>query len=503
MKPLRRRTFIAGGLATAGATVLAPHVANAAAYPFTLGVASGEPSADGFVIWTRLAPSPLNADGLGGMAGRPVGVEWQIASDQRFSRVVRTGRVTAVQASAHSVHVEVAGLRPGCEYWYRFRATGFISPVGRARTAPALGTSPPLTMLFASCSHYESGYFTAYRRMAEEHPDLVLHLGDYFYEGATNTSAVRSHLPTTELNSLADYRVRLAQYKTDLDLQAAHAAAPWVVVWDDHEVENNYAGLIRADSSPEGDFRARRSAAYKAYYEHMPLRAAQAPVAEDMQLYRRIQWGGLASFHMLDTRQYRDDQACGDGTKVCPAADDPARTITGAAQEAWLLDGMNQKLATWDLVGQQVFFAQKLTTAEGAKSMDSWDGYTANRGRLQRAWDEQGNRSTVVLTGDVHRSWASNLMLDYTTQDKVIGTELVTTSVTSSGDGNKAENALSPLNPHVKFFNNLRGYVRTVITPTRMSVDFRAVDKVTVRDYPVKTVRSYVVEAGNPGLQAP
>ena len=503
MKPLRRRTFLAGGLAGAGTVVLAPRVAGAIGYPFALGVASGEPAADGFVIWTRLAPSPLNADGLGGMANAPVAVEWQVAADQRFAQVVRTGTATAVRASAHSVHVEVTGLQPGREYWYRFRAAGFLSPVGRARTAPAPGTSPALTMLFTSCAHFESGYFTAYRRMAEEHPDLVLHLGDYLYESPATTTAVRTHLPSAELSSLADYRVRHAQYKADVDLQAAHAAAPWLVVWDDHEVENNYAGLVRADNSPAGDFRARRSAAYQAYYEHMPLRAAQAPIAENMRLYRRVQWGGLAPFHLLDTRQHRDDQACGDGTKACPAADDPNRTITGTAQESWLLGGMNQQRATWDLLGQQVFFAQRLAAADGSKSMDAWDGYTANRGRLQRGWHAQGNRSTVVLTGDVHRSWASDLMLDYTSQDKVIGTELVTSSVTSGGDGNAADNGLSSLNPHVKFFKNLRGYVRTVTTSDRMAVDFRAVDKVTLRDYPVKTVRSYVVEAGNPGLQAP
>jgi alkaline phosphatase D len=223
-----------------------------------------------------------------------------------------------------------------------------------------------------------------------------------------------------------------------------------------------------------------------------------------MLLHRRVRWGSLATFHLLDTRQYRDDQACGDGTKVCPAADDPARTITGTAQETWLIDGLRQKLATWDFLGQQVFFAQRLADADGAKSMDAWDGYTANRTRIQNAWDASGNKGTVVLTGDVHRSWAANLMQDYGSQNRVIGTELVTTSITSGGDGNAAENGLNPaLNPHVKYFKNLRGYVKTRTTTTEMHVDFRAVDKVTVRDYPVKTVGSYVVEADNPGLQAP
>ncbi|GLZ36369.1 phosphodiesterase [Lentzea sp. NBRC 105346] len=454
MTALRRRTFILGSLTGVGATTLATSSANAISYPFTLGVASGEPAPDGFVIWTRLAPSPLNADGLGGMPSTSISVEWQVATDRNFTQLVRTGTFTAVPASAHSVHVEVGGLQPGREYHYRFRAEGHISQTGRALTAPQPGTSPALTMLFTSCSHFEAGYFTAYRRMAEENPDLILHLGDYIYEGAASTTSVRKHAPAVEISTLANYRVRHAQYKTDPDLQAAHAAAPWLVVWDDHEVENNYANLVRNDSSPAGDFRARRAAAYKAYYEHMPLRAAQAPVNENLLLHRRIRWGSLATFHLLDTRQYRDDQACGDGTKVCPEADSPTRTITGTSQESWLLDGMRQKLGTWDFLGQQVFFAQKLASSDGAKSMDSWDGYTANRDRIQKGWDASGNRGTVVLTGDVHRSWASNLMLDYRTQDKIIGTELVTTSVTSSGDGNAAETSPQPLNPHVKFYKN-------------------------------------------------
>ncbi|ONI76066.1 alkaline phosphatase [Actinosynnema sp. ALI-1.44] len=502
MTRLHRRTFIVGGLAAVGAPMLSTSTANALAFPFTLGVASGEPTADGIVLWTRLAPRPLNADGLGGMPNTPVTVEWQVGIDQGFSQLAASGSATAVQASAHTVHVEVTGLQPDREYWYRFRADGHISQVGRARTAPAPGSGSALTMLFASCSHYETGYFTAYRRMAEERPDLILHLGDYIYEGAAS-ARVRTHNPTAEISNLANYRVRHALYKMDVDLQAAHAAAPWAVVWDDHEVENNYANLVRNDQSPAGDFRARREAAYRAYFEHMPLRSAQAPVRENMQLYRRLQWGSLATFHMLDTRQYRDDQACGDGSKLCPEADAPNRTLTGTAQENWLLDGMGQHRGTWDLIGQQVFFAQKLAKADGTKSMDSWDGYTANRKRIQDGWQARGNTSTVVLTGDVHRSWAGNIMNNYASQDKVIGTELVTTSVSSDGDGNAADNGLSSLNPHVKHYRNLRGYVRTSITPTRMNVDFRTVDKVSVRDYPVKTDKSYVIEAGNPGLQAP
>jgi alkaline phosphatase D len=500
--PLRRRTFLLGGLAGAGAGLVAfSSSSSAATYPFALGVASGEPAADGFVLWTRLAPSPLDPDGFGGMPDQPVGVEWQVATDEYFREVVASGTTTAVRAWAHSVHVEVTGLAAGRVYWYRFRANGHLSQVGRTRTAPAVGTSPALTMLFASCAHYASGYFTAYRRMAEENPDLILHLGDYIYESAA--SGVRTHQPTREITSLTDYRLRHAQYRSDVDLQAAHHVAPWVVVWDDHEVENNYAGMTRENDTPSGDFRARRGAAYKAYYEHMPLRSAQLPSAENLQLYRRLRWGSLATLHMLDTRQYRMDQACGDGSKVCPAADDPARTITGTQQESWLLGGLGQRLGTWDLIGQQVFFAQRLNSADGARSMDAWDGYTANRKRIQDGWQASGNTSTVVLTGDVHQHWAANIMNNYTSQDRIVGTELVTTSVTSGGDGDAAQDGTSSRNPHVKFNKNQRGYVRTVTTPTQMNVDFRVLDKVTVRDLPVRTAKSYVIQAANPGLQNP
>ncbi len=499
---LRRRTFLIGGLAGTGAGLVAFGSAGAAAaaYPFMLGVASGEPSADGFVLWTRLAPNPLASDGFGGMPDAPVAVEWQVVSDQNFGTVVASGTTSAVRAAAHSVHIGVTGLPAGREYWYRFRANGHISQVGRTRTAPAVGTSPTLTMLFASCSHFASGYYTAYRRMAEEYPDLILHLGDYIYE--SGAADVRAHAPAREITSLADYRIRHAQYKSDVDLQAAHQVAPWVVVWDDHEVEDNYANLIRGNPDPAGDFRVRRAAAYQAYYEHMPLRSAQAPVGENLQLYRRLRWGSLATFHMLDTRQYRMDQACGDGTKDCPEADDPARTITGKTQEDWLLAGMGQRLATWDLIGQQVFFAQRLTST-GNRSMDSWDGYNANRKRIQDGWQARGNTSTVVLTGDVHKHWANNIMNNYTTQDKVIGTELITTSITSGGDGDPADDGTLPVNPHILFNKHLRGYVRTVTRPTQMSVDFRVLDRVTARDYPVKTAKSYVIQAGNPGLQNP
>ncbi|MFG1919288.1 alkaline phosphatase D family protein [Micromonospora sp. NPDC048898] len=507
MTRLSRRIFVLGGLVAAGVAVTPRQGARAAVpYPFKLGVASGDPAPDSVVLWTRLAPSPLNADGQGGMANADVTVEWQVSTTDRFTSLVASGSVTARYADAHSVHAIAGGLAADSDYYYRFRAQGQISPVGRTRTAPAPGTfGRDLVMAFASCAHYEAGYYTAYRRMAEENPGLILHLGDYIYEGGVNTSAVRQHVGA-EIVSLADYRRRYALYKSDPDLQAAHAAAPWLVVPDDHEVENNYATMVRADSSPTltaAQWTARRTAAYRAYYENMPLRPASAASGNSIPLYRRVRWGQLATFHMLDTRQFRDDQACGDGWKVCADADLASRSLTGANQEAWLLDGLAQRYGTWDILGQQVFFARQFD-ASGAASMDAWDGYRASRGRIQTGWQQRGVRNPLVLTGDVHRSWANDLKADYANPSSAtIGTELVCTSISSTGNGTGSTtipNAAT--NPHLKFYSDRRGYVRTTISRSQVRADFRAVNTVTEHGAAASTVRSFVILDGQPGLQA-
>ncbi|WP_203706365.1 alkaline phosphatase D family protein [Asanoa iriomotensis] len=506
MTRLSRRIFVLGGLATVGTTIVPLSGALAALpYPFKLGVASGEPAADSVVLWTRLAPTPLNADGQGGMANADVTVDWQVSTTDTFATLVAQGTVTARYADAHSVHVVAGGLAPDADYYYRFRAQGHLSPVGRTRTAPATSTfGRDFTMAFASCAHYESGYYTAYRRMAEDRPDLVLHLGDYIYEGGAG-SGVRQHVGA-EIVSLADYRRRYALYKSDPDLQAAHQAAPWLVVPDDHEVENNYAGTVRENNTPAltaAQWTARRSAAYKAYYENMPLRPSSANNGNSIQLYRRVRWGQLATFHMLDTRQFRDDQACGDGSKVCADADLASRSITGAAQEAWLLDGLGQKLGTWDVIGQQVFFARQFTST-GAASMDAWDGYRASRSRIQAGWQQRGVRNPVVLTGDVHRAWANDLKADYANPNSAtIGTELVCTSITSGGNGSGTTTVPNVgTNPHLRFHQDRRGYTRTTISRTQIRADFRAVATVTEHGAPVTTTRSFAILDGRPGLQA-
>ncbi|MEU4291510.1 alkaline phosphatase D family protein [Kribbella sp. NPDC026596] len=511
MSPISRRTLVFGGIAAAGVSALPARSAVIAAtaavpYPFQLGVASGEPDANSVVLWTRLAPSPVNADGQGGMANADVTVDWQVSTTDTFSTLVASGSVAAKYAAAHSVHVVAGGLSPDSDYYYRFRAQGHLSPVGRTRTTPAVGAAGrDLVMAFTSCSHYEEGYFTVYRRMAEEKPGVVLHLGDYIYEYGPTTGRPRLHAGTAEIVSLANYRQRYAQYKTDPDLQAAHAAAPWIVVPDDHEVENNYAGTVRENNTPAltaAQWTARRSAAYQAYYENMPLRPAQVNSGNSIQLYRRLRWGSLATFHMLDTRQYRNDQACGDGWQLCSDADLASRSLPGNSQETWLLDGLNQHLGTWDIIGQQVFFARRFNST-GA-SMDSWDGYRASRARIQQGWVDRAVRNPVVLTGDVHRAWASDLKADYNNASSAtIGTELVTSSVTSSGDGDGATTIPDVgTNPWLKFYNNRRGYVRTTISPAQLRADFRAVAKVSEHGAAATTAKSFVVQEGQPGLQA-
>lgn len=505
--------LVTGSLAAVGTLSLPDTRASAAsptlaADPFTVGVASGDPWPDGFVLWTRLAPSPLEDDGMGGMPARRYEVAWQVATDDRFADVVRAGAVTAGPESAHAVHVEVTGLLPGREYFYRFRVGRWLSGTGRAVTSPAPGALvPSLAMAFASCSNYPAGHFTAYRHLAEERPELVLHLGDYQYEGAAAANQIGRPHVGPETTTLASYRQRHALYKTDPDLQLAHAAAPWLVVWDDHEVDNNYADEMPEKPAEAATFPERRAAAYRAYYENMPLRRSSVPSGPDLQLYRRVSWGSLATFHMLDTRQYRSDQACGDGYKDCPDAADPTRSLPGAAQEEWLLDGFRASRARWDLLGQQVFFGRRDNDAGAPTrvSMDAWDGYAASRDRVVGGWLDAGVRNPVVLTGDVHAHWASEVYADFDDPGSgIVGSELVTSSISSGGNGYDSATGQHPWaawNPNLRFWTNLRGYVSTTITPESMTADFRCVPAVTTPDAEVFTRASFVLEDGVRGLQ--
>ncbi|MFC4060141.1 alkaline phosphatase D family protein [Planomonospora corallina] len=500
----------AGGLLLAGA-VSAPAARarsrGAVADPFTLGVASGDPAHDGFVLWTRLAPDPLAPDGRGGMPRRDVDVRWQVADDERFTRVVRSGSATARWERAHSVHVELEGLDPGREYFYRFRAGRHLSEAGRSRTAPSADSpAAALTFAVAACAHYEHGYYTAYRRLAEAEPELVVHLGDYMYEygpqgyTAAGGGGVRKHTPGT-CETLADYRLRHAQYKSDPDLRAAHAAAPWLVAFDDHEIENNWAAGVSSTGAPA--FARRRAAAFAAYYENMPLRRASVPGGASMRLHRRLDWGPLARFHLLDTRQFRDDQACEDGLRAgCDDRLAPERTLLGPGQRRWLLDGLAASTARWDFIGQQVLMAQRDHRAgPGSEvNLDSWDGYAAERARLLTGLRDSGAANPVVLTGDAHMHHAADLTLDFDDPDaERVAVELVTSSVSSDGDGYRDENRTAELvaeNPHIAYIDQRRGYLVCRLTGQELQADFRVLEYISRRGAPARSGARFTVPAG-------
>ncbi|MBD2354912.1 alkaline phosphatase [Tolypothrix sp. FACHB-123] len=478
--------------------------------PFTLGVASGEPDDNSVVIWTRLAPEPLNG---GGMPAMNVPVRWEVAIDRNMKRILSRGTVMARPELGHSVRVVVEGLSPDTWYWYRFSAGKEASPIGRTRTTPAMGRgryTNSLKFALASCQNYQQGYYTAYKYMAEDDLDLVVHVGDYIYEGGISTTGPRQH-NSAEILTLADYRNRHALYKLDTNLQAAHAAFPWIVTWDDHEVENNYANFIsEIDTEPDQDpavFLQRRAVAYQAYYEHMPLRPFSRPVGPDMQLYRRVNYGNLATFHVLDTRQYRTDQPCGDGTKErCPEVFDPQATILGQAQEDWLYKGLSRSKGQWNILAQQVPIAQRDTRlGEGQTfSMDKWDAYLADRDRLMNFFAERKPSNPVSLAGDVHSHWAMDLKADFNDpKSAIVGSEFVCSSISSGGDGNDNIPAYinDADNPHIKFYNNRRGYVRCTLTPTLWRSDYLAMSEVTTPSGTISTKASFIVENGRPGVQ--
>ncbi len=482
MVDLQRRALLIGAAATVaalrvGATAVAAPIRRAPLPldPFTLGVASGDPAPDGFVLWTRLAPDPLNG---GGMPPDPVSVTWEVATDDTFAVIEATGTVTAIADLAHTAHVEITGLEPGTVHWYRFRVEGWDSPVGRARTL-AVGSPDALRFGFVSCQSYASGYYTALAALATEECDLWLHLGDYIYENAGG-GPTRSHGPD-ECFTLEQYRARYALYKTDPDLQAAHHAASMIPVWDDHEVDNNYEVVDDA----------RRTAGYRAWFEHLPVRLP-APEGPSLQIYRQFRWGDLVTFHMLDVRQYRDPAPCGGGVDDCPERLGEDRTLLGTAQQTWLEDGLATSDALWDVIGQQVVFTP--LPFGPLYNLDQWDGYPQQR---ERVWEMLKQRpNPVIVTGDIHAAGVA--ALNETLGDvgtRRIGTELVGTSVSSRFDPvliDAAEALIGSL-PYVEYSNaRERGYTVVDVTRERLRATFKVVSTIDSRDATVSV--AYVAD---------
>lgn len=511
----KRRSFLRtlGGVATLGSASIAlsnrAEAANQAqgrfqGDPFTLGVASGDPLPDSVVLWTRLAPEPLESSG--GMPDQPVPVLYEVATDEEMSNVVKRDVTFASPDWAHSVHVDVEGLDANTEYYYQFQAGNEYSPVGQTKTAPAPGTSPDsFSFAFASCQSWPTGYYTAYEHMVEDDLDLVIHLGDYLYEYPIPPSAGErsTELPrrfNTEMNTLEQYRLRHALYKTDSNLQAAHAAFPWIVTWDDHEVENNYADEVSENNVPPENFLERRANAYKAYFEHMPLRPSRMPTGPDLPLYRRFTFGDLAEFNVLDTRQYRSDQVYS-----AEEAENSDRTLLGDKQKDWLIDGLASSSSQWNVLAQQVPFSatdENLNPdVENFGAGDKWDSYRADRDTVRDFMAQQSDLNPVVITGDVHRNYVYNIKADFLNPDSAtVGTEYVGTSITSSGDGSGITDYGGTENePWRRFYNDNRGYVRCTLTPERWQTDYRVVSAVTYPDASVSTIASFATEAGNPG----
>jgi alkaline phosphatase D len=511
---LTRRSLIAGagaGLLVAPAIIRAQQLFRN--YPFRLGIASGDPTHDGFVLWTRLAPDPL--DDTGGMPMQPVEIEWFVYDDPLRKTIVQQGKVLARPELAHSVHVEVSGLQPDRPYWYRFVVGRDKTIIGRTRTMPR--PDAPLDRLrfgVAGCQAYEDGLYTAYRHLANEDVAFVWHYGDYIYENR-GVSAPMDHIGTpiahvrdiqgSECYSLGDYRRRYAQYKCDPDLQTAHANAPWFVTFDDHEVVNDWTGLDTPKKAPRELFALRRAGAFQAYYEHMPLRQLSLPNRGDMQIYRRSRFGNLMDAHFLDTRQFRSAQPCGgEFSPICDGTADPGASVMGRPQEEWLAKGLHAKGAHWNFVAQQVMMMpiDRRTGGEAKviRNMDSWAGYDAPRERMLASMAGLGN--VVVMAGDEHQNFAGELRRN-NGAGAAVAVEFVSTSISSGGSGSDQRDGADKIlaeNPFLKFSNDQRGYMLCDVTPDTWRAQFRVIDKVHEPGGVMSTRRTAIVERGKPAL---
>jgi len=509
-------TSAAGGAAAALASACrAPETGGAPVFrndPFSLGVASGDPASDGFVLWTRLAPNPLDPDG--GLAPEAVDVAYEIALDEGFTQIVRAGVERALPGQGHSVHAEIHGLEAGREYFYRFHTGGVTSPVGRALTAPAYGAGhDSLKIAWASCAHYEQGYFHAYRDMADERVDLIIHTGDYIYESSWGPQ-VRRHI-SPEPYTLEDYRRVHANYRLDPDLQAAAAIAPWLVTWDDHEVDNDYAGDVSEEPFVSlEDFRARRLAAYQAYWENMPLRRRSMleRASGRMRIWGQTVFGDLAEINMTDGRQFKTPMACPTaedrGGQVidpatCDERQDEARSYLGEAQERWLRRSFARSGASWSFIVQPTLFSQFYTvnpeTNLPTSWTDGWDGYPAARRRLAETLASREDADPIILGGDTHCYWVSEVKTDYDDPTSPsVGSEFVTTAVTSHHSNHDLFAANVERFDHIKHFDaRERGYGLINLTHDQADVHLRTVGEVKRRDgYARRDQKRFVVERG-------
>lgn len=506
MSLFRRRNVLIGGLAAAAIwrPLGSVRAQNFKTDPFSLGVASGCPRTDSVVLWTRLildsasaasTASPFAPAPAAKPAADPVDVEWVVAEDEAFSKPVRSGLFRAVPEFAHSVHVEVKGLLPGRWYFYRFRTGNAQSPVGRTRTAPE--SADAFRLAFASCQQYEQGFYSAYGDMAKTDLDLVIHLGDYIYERTYGAHLVRRHAAGVP-SMLSEFRDRYALYKSDPELQAAHAAFPWLAVWDDHEVSNNYANDRAPDAPDPVEFLARRRAAYQAWFEHMPVHPGLAAGFDALRIYDHYRFGDMLGLTLLDTRQYRSLELEGS------ASDDrPERTMLGPAQEEWLAKTLAVPGARWNIVAQQTLLSERDTRAgpETRYNLDGWDGYRAARGRLLDAVQATKVRNPVIIGGDLHAFYAADVKRDFAdAKAQPIATEFVGGSITSDAPSAASLATAIAENPHLKFASDKHGYAIMRLGSRSVEVDFIGVADRKQQNSPASVFQSFAVADGAAGV---
>jgi alkaline phosphatase D len=475
--PWHRRSVLAAMAALGAQAVPRFDTFAASADPFALGVASGDPAQDGFVLWTRLI-----AAGGAYLPPRAVAVRFEVAEDENFRRIVRTGAEIAHPEAAHSIHVELGGLRPGHTYWYRFHALGSTSPVGRTKTVPI--NADRLRLAMTSCQHWELGWFGAYRDMIAAAPDLIVQIGDYIYEQSYADQPKFRSFGAQDPTDLDGYRARYALYRSDPDLREAHRLFPWLVTWDDHEVLNDYAALANREGLPPEVFAPRRAAAYQAYFEHMPIRPSLWRSRPTPRLFRGVDWGELASLSMLDTRQYRSAPACAAphvarNVKLdhCHERHGADRSMLGAAQEAWLGQRLERERRPWTLLAQGVFFAPLALDGTGETVWsDQWDGYPAARDRLTERLGQPSVNKAVVLSGDIHSFWVNDLRHG-PFSSPTVGTEIVTSALAAQSPPTGRFGDVLANNPHIRF-SDVRhtGYVLMQVDGRRMSAQLRQID---------------------------
>lgn len=480
-----------------------PIAYNEALRPFFHGVASGDPLSDRVIIWTRVTPEQ----------NRPTEVQWRVAEDSTFAAVVQQGTVTTSEAQDYTVKVDVTGLKADQRYYYQFEVLQALSPRGRTKTAP-VADKDSLRLAFASCSNYEFGYFNAYGHMAQQPLyDAVVHLGDYIYEYGVgeygDTTYGRFNVPAHELFSLEDYRTRYALYRAESELQAAHAAHPWITIWDDHEISNNAYTEGAQNHSPdtEGDYQSRRAAAVQAYYEWLPVRGKAGE-----PLYRSFDFGSLAHLMVLDGR-LAGRSAPADSVET-EAYLDSSRHMLGSSQLGWLEQELAGTPAIWKVIGNQVIFsgldASQLPGPD--KYMDMWDGYPVERARFIDFLQKYQIRNLIIGTGDFHSSLGLEIPdnpLDPSTYQRSDpaqgqGVEFVVHSVNASNVNEWVGEDTARMvervyrdpayNPHVRHANTSdHGYVELLLYPQEARIHWKYLTTLRERDYSLKKTHSMVV----------